>query len=342
MIQTNNNESETTIWPSWLSTKTIIPIVVLLCTLIVVASFYGVDMSYKYQPGKKNEASKTTNKAQNEAQLSKSATHFKFPDVLEYFKLQESWQVTFDHGVNSFGQLSTAMKNQKVLMLEADLLMGSVPDMRDLYPNSNIPIMAHPPNITSDIDFKSWLKIVLKEGKAMKLDMKTLNVLLPALLILKKECSNAVSNGQLLPPLWLNADIVDGPRDKPATVFGPEFIRMCSELMPFATLSLGWGNDPEFPYEKDVLTQSMVEDMFSLCEHARQPITFAVRAALVQNSWKNLRWLLDQNPEKFSLTIYQGRVDNTHEEQIKVIQELTKGYRVFFDVEFDLSELFST
>lgn len=35
-----------------------------------------------------------------------------------------------------------------------------------------------------------------------------------------------------------------------------------------------------------------------------QPVTFPVRAALTRPGWENLRWILDKDPERLSLTVW--------------------------------------
>ena len=54
-----------------------------------------------------------------------------------------------------------------------------------------IPIMAHPPDTTSDISLDTWLSTVAarRPEKGIKLDFKSLEVLEPSLVLLKKYSS---------------------------------------------------------------------------------------------------------------------------------------------------------
>ena len=63
-------------------------------------------------------------------------------------------------------------------MIEADVLMGS----------SRRPIMAHPPERTSDIDLDEWMRefVNANKKKGMKLDFKDNDVIRPAINILRR------------------------------------------------------------------------------------------------------------------------------------------------------------
>ncbi|CAF1546911.1 unnamed protein product, partial [Rotaria sordida] len=58
------------------------------------------------------------------------------------------------------------------MFIEADILIGS---------SSPDPIMAHPPNKTSDLTFSEFLKQVKSSSKGLKLDFKDINALQPCL-----------------------------------------------------------------------------------------------------------------------------------------------------------------
>lgn len=49
------------------------------------------------------------------------------------------------------------------MMLEADILMGHLSS--DTSFDKLIPIMAHPPNKTSDISFEQWMKEVISANQ---------------------------------------------------------------------------------------------------------------------------------------------------------------------------------
>lgn len=58
------------------------------------------------------------------------------------------------------------------MFIEADILIGT---------ESPNPIMAHPPNKTSDLTFSQFLNEVKSSSKGLKLDFKDINALQPCL-----------------------------------------------------------------------------------------------------------------------------------------------------------------
>jgi hypothetical protein len=64
------------------------------------------------------------------------------------------------------------------MFLEADILF--------IDEKHKEPIMAHPPEIYSDLTFTEWLLASLPSGKGLKLDFKTPNAIEPCLKILKQ------------------------------------------------------------------------------------------------------------------------------------------------------------
>jgi len=252
------------------------------------------------------------------------------PDILEYYKIQRSWMISFDHAVNSRALLMNSV-HKNTHIIEADVLYGNIQgDSSDARQKA---IMAHPPNTTSDISFDDWIEIALDSGKALKLDFKSLNVVLPALYSLRKKLFEHQDQQKTVPPIWLNADIVSGLEDDKPTVQGFEFIRLCNQLVPFAPLSLGWTLDPTKKYETAVYSQEMVEQMHSFIGVMKKPITFAVRFSMVQRSWEQLKWLLDKSSEQFSLSIFHCKVDDISEEHVSEVFKLTQDYKVFFDLD---------
>lgn len=41
-------------------------------------------------------------------------------------------------------------------------------------------------------------------------------------------------------PVWLNADVLQGPGGAEPTVDARDFVRLCTTVLPWAVLSLGW------------------------------------------------------------------------------------------------------
>uniref|UniRef100_A0A8C6WJ20 Protein FAM151A n=1 Tax=Neogobius melanostomus TaxID=47308 RepID=A0A8C6WJ20_9GOBI len=129
---------------------------------------------------------------------------------------------TWFHRANGKEELNRALASD-AMILEADITLQGYGT-----PNQKpIPIMAHPPNVTSDNTLDEWLDAVLESRKGIKLDFKSLaSVGLSLDLLLQKNSTRGINR-----PVWLNADILKDP-------LVPGFL--VQEKFPEVTLSLGW------------------------------------------------------------------------------------------------------
>lgn len=148
------------------------------------------------------------------------------------------------------------------MMVEADVVLGTVDDSMDV-----IPIMAHPPKNTSNLSLEDFLTAIVANGKrGVKLDFKTIEAFDVSLDILAENRPNVSTKArndrlftgchfiycyylcrelfmylQMTFPVWLNADILSGPVDSEATpVDATQFIEKAKKAFPESTLSVGW------------------------------------------------------------------------------------------------------
>ena len=81
-------------------------------------------------------------------------------------------KVVWAHAVNNQTALSSALKDSKIMMLEADVILGSRTGQDGLQP-----VMGHPPTTVSDLTLLEFLEAVIKfqseHKKGVKLDFKT-------------------------------------------------------------------------------------------------------------------------------------------------------------------------
>ncbi|XP_017594493.1 PREDICTED: protein FAM151B [Corvus brachyrhynchos] len=75
----------------------------------------------------------------------------------------------------------------------------------------------------------------------------------------------------------------------------------------------------------------MVQEMSRLCQPLSQPVTFAVRAALVPSSVPQLQWLMQQS-HRYSLTVWTGKEDMYSVEDLLFIRENFDKSRVYYDI----------
>ncbi|NXM98099.1 F151B protein, partial [Sylvia borin] len=184
------------------------------------------------------------------------------------------------------------------------------------------PILAHPPDTDSDITLQEWLAQMVSTNKGIKLDFKSLAAVGPSLELLGQV-------GQSLDrPVWLNGDVLPGPCGSCAPLDACAFLSTVTSSCPDATLSLGWttGCHQEQGYQ-----WRMVQEMSQLCHPLSQPVTFAVRAALVPGSIPQLQWLLQQS-HRYSLTVWTGKEDIYSVEDLLLIRENFDKSRVYYDI----------
>eukprot|EP00977_Amphora_coffeiformis_P005623 scaffold1181_cov152-Amphora_coffeaeformis.AAC.15 len=141
------------------------------------------------------------------------------------------------HATNSHDKLKDALMDPRVTAIEADLLMGTDQSEHGLK-EKRVPIMAHPPEDSSDLPLDVFLRRVTKElasqpgkrhlEKHIKLDFKDMESVEPALKMLK-EFDVCVEERTI----FLNADVLHGP-GRSATdvsVSADHFIETCLNLL---------------------------------------------------------------------------------------------------------------
>ncbi|XP_078723859.1 protein FAM151A isoform X2 [Lampetra fluviatilis] len=261
-------------------------------------------------------------------------------DMLDYLvergvlQTRDGLYVGWAHAANNKEEMNAALGNREVMVLEADVNIEGLGTASE----TGRPIMAHPPDVTSDNSLSDWLSAVLKSNKGIKLDFKSLKALGPSLDILLER----VARAPLDRPIWLNADIIRGP-NVPAFVDPIDatgFLSLITERFPNVTLSPGWlvAFVPALGLNA-TYTAAMVRDMHGLVAALPQRVTFPVRAPLLRRAWTHFRWLLDQS-DRFSLTLWQGKSDVIALEDMLFVRDGTDPTEVYYDI-YDplLSEL---
>ncbi|XP_023232018.1 uncharacterized protein LOC111631914 [Centruroides sculpturatus] len=233
--------------------------------------------------------------------------------------------VTWGHAINSNKLLEENLKND-INFLEADVSLG---DVMGPNPERSVPIMAHPPIVTSDISLQSWIeKVILAEtGKGVKLDFKFIEIVEPSLQILKSH------ENKLTFPLWLNADIIPGPINadtKP--VDSAKFLQLCQQYFPAATLSVGWTTKFSFDGQGSYTWLHIKEMLDALhCAKIKQPVTFPIRAIFVQHSIDQLVWLLGAFPNS-TLTVWSSVIDNVSISSLLKLRSRLPFSYVYYDL----------
>ena len=150
------------------------------------------------------------------------------------------------HSTCSINDINKAINDYSVTAIEADLLMGlhytfdhSTSEKSYSSPISQ-PIMAHPPNLESDLTTETFLQLVTEEDetcssgkrslkKNIKLDFKDNEVIARTLEYIMN--IRIISNDSKT--IFLNADVIPGPgqRKSAPIINADEFILTCKRIL---------------------------------------------------------------------------------------------------------------
>ncbi|CAJ1403744.1 unnamed protein product [Effrenium voratum] len=194
------------------------------------------------------------------------------------------------HSCVSKQKLEHALQNPEVTAIEVDVAMGYFTGN----PGKKMPVMTHPPLLTSDLTFEDFLdKLIEDKRRHVKFDFKDLESVERCLPVLAERSSELARNGQAV---WLNADVLPGPglRRWSCAVPAEEFLSKAEEYCPGAHLSLGWKANP---VGLEAYNEADCKAMAQICRHhAKQNVVFAVAARAAARDFQPLADLLAQIP----------------------------------------------
>ncbi|KAM8930435.1 protein FAM151A isoform 2-T2 [Pelodytes ibericus] len=251
-------------------------------------------------------------------------------DMLEYLMLQGTIQtkdgllVSWSHGANNKSQMEQALKSN-IMVLEADVNVEGhgTPNETDL------PIMAHPPDVYSDNTLQNWMNSVVDSSKGIKLDFKSIEAVRPSFDILYA----MAAKGQIKQPVWVNADILPGPNiNHNIGVNASQFLQLVQTKFPDVTISPGWVTLYLPPIISNrTYTWEMIQDMYSVVKDLPQRITFPARAVLTRSAWPHFSWLLQQS-DRYTLTLWQGSSDPLKLEDLLFIRDNSRIEQIYYDI----------
>ncbi|XP_014244685.1 protein FAM151B isoform X2 [Cimex lectularius] len=212
-------------------------------------------------------------------------------------------KVTWAHGVNSREKLQREL-NGSAMMIEADVVLGTLIGDRS---QQLIPIMAHPPENTSDLSLEMFIVMFLdsQAAKGMKLDFKSREAFSASENILEEHLIN--TSYQFEYPIWLNADIIRGPVNSKKEPVDPDFfLSACVTKFPIAMPSVGWTTEYGNGIDTGSYTPEIISDMTEALNRnlVVKPVTFAVRAGLAAQSYDALTNLIGSSVPGTTLTIW--------------------------------------
>ncbi|XP_022613177.1 protein FAM151B isoform X2 [Seriola dumerili] len=203
-------------------------------------------------------------------------------------------------------------------MLEADIIIRG----RD----PKEPVMAHPPDTDSDITLKEWLEAVKAYDKGIKLDFKSLEAVSPSVALLEAVLAETSR------PVWINADILSGPGGQATPLEPQAFLSAIRTLPTHTVLSLGWTTGWTAGTDNPGYSWDMVRVMEEICRTLTHPVTFPVRAALLSQSFSQLKWLLQQS-DRYTLTVWTGRNDVVTLQDLLPYKKEIHISRIYYDLD---------
>lgn len=241
-----------------------------------------------------------------------------------------------------------------VMMLEVDIVMGIYEGDPD---EGLVPILAHPPNKSSDLQFTDFLEEVItataQDGrkKGVKLDFKDIEAVEPCLKLVQSRLQS--ESFPITFPVIVNADILGGPVNatkKPLDA--ARFISLAKQYTPSATLSVGWTtrygfDDPEAGEIQEMAKydrQNVKEMAKMIRRHAGDPaifphVTFPVRAALAAHSVDDLYVLrsgISSIHTEISFTLWSPATDKVDISLLQsFVQQFTR-FHCFIDLPFSI------
>jgi len=198
------------------------------------------------------------------------------------------------------------------------------------------PIMAHPPQTSSDLTFNQWLHLSKSSKKGLKLDFKTWNSVEPCL-------STILSiQSQITTPVILNADVFQGINAPSAKIDPHLFINKSLEFYPSGVLSLGWTttNNQLGQYAwSDVYEAFQILNEKNILHSKDTEVTFAVRLLWSANSINRLLWL--QRMTGCSLTLWSHSTDRMDcLDPLLIFRKYFHPSSVYYDLQPEESQFF--
>ncbi|XP_039305033.1 protein FAM151B isoform X2 [Solenopsis invicta] len=243
-------------------------------------------------------------------------------------------KIVWAHAVNSRAKLEEALLSKDVMMLEADVVLGNLNNNTEM-----IPIMAHPPNTTSDLSLEDFLNITSNSRMGIKLDFKTDEAFENSKSILKNWRSILVKR-----PVFLNADILAGPVNATTIPLNATaFLKGANETMPESILSIGWTTryGKEFNVTEGQYTVEQLKNMTDILKEnsVTQSVTYPVRACFAAGNIDGIKDLLKNTTSYNStLTIWSSKNDSVDATKLSELIREVGVKKVYVDVSKDLKD----
>lgn len=230
--------------------------------------------------------------------------------------------IRWSRHVNSRRALDTAITGE-IDMIQGDVILKG----QDTEHQSLIPVMARLPNTDSDLTLDDWLAEVRQSySKGIKVTLQSNDAVEITLQKLKD------SRRGLRRPVWLHADILQGPHGSKPRVDMTRYFKHVNRLFPECTMSLGWTTGTHTDLSLSGYSWDNVLDMYYAVMDAelQQPIVISIRSSLIRNSIPQLKWLTDNLHA--SVFIWQEEGERTAAEDLMHIAYRFAPEKSYWDI----------
>ncbi|KAI6189618.1 Protein of unknown function DUF2181 family-containing protein [Aphelenchoides bicaudatus] len=179
----------------------------------------------------------------------------------------------------------------------------------------------------TSLTFKEWLRRVYSEEKAVRVSIRSTEVVRPVILHLH------ASRERFKAPIIIHADTFDSESSRERAVDLVTFIEAAKKLLPESIISLGWTPSADY----STLNKLDWSQTFRLMEYVydlQQPLILSMRLNDAIHSSDQLEWLLGVERPHIYLVVKGEVTDFVDKWQpLSKLTALASGHKLLFDVD---------
>jgi len=250
--------------------------------------------------------------------------------LLDFFGVERPGDMKWAHEVNNRDNLKRVCASPSAMMIEGDV--SYIPQTEEI-------IMAHYPPRRGDnktlnewqedearkpeeekLYLEEWIELIAESGKGAKLDFKDQHAVPDGLEALRR-----VIGGRDI-PVFLNADVLEGPGGSRSCFEAEEFISFCNQLYPHAIVSLGWTTEN---VEGGKYDREHFREILTICQLCAGAVTVSIKAGFLKESHRELKRFLEKTDHTF--TVWDDK-EVSHDLMEWMRNEIGHD-RIFYDID---------
>jgi len=247
----------------------------------------------------------------------------------DHFGLVAGVDFSWASRANSRKAMARTCADPDVMLIEGDVLRC---------PLSGKPIMSHPPQRISDLDFATWIDMAMAANKVVKIDLKDPQDLVSEIVDV---CVQKMKEGQIKLPVILNlAGVVQGPGgSSPCLDTVVDLINQVRRLEPNVILSIDWTTGG-WKFKPLKYSKEMMDEMIDFVKNhvGNMSYTLCFAARDVKDSMEHIEYLMKELPEAYLTVWGHTSSSNVPPGELQWIREHLDPRRVTYDVNENMKE----